>query len=483
MIEQVKKINNIYDLLALCSSYILNEIDNSPYEFATFDDEDYEYVYDAIETYCHEIRDKGSKAAFETLRNFIEDFILPRIDIEKCFAVVRYIDELVESEIQDKLLGTNGIVEYTSLNSQYLDMVRIIPKNMGALWSEGSERVKKNANGKYCLLRNRRECDCSVLDKETLNYMIWDKYKIAQYPMKIYHLDGKHSIAKHFYGRKQIVFGIVPFTSTSIDNILDMGYKGRTFHVKGMYKAAEEELRNRYKDIYKRSHKGDIDFLIFPEMLMTSGIMGSIESDGKSVSPQVIVNGSIWKDYVNKTIITDGNGNEIFSYCKKEPYKYKKNGMEYKEHLDRTKNKDYAVLEINGIGRIGVCICKDLLNQEVKMFHKYIGTDILIVPAYTKSMDLQSSAEELAKDFNCTVVVANACSAFAEDDYEKKAIGFVTMPAKNQTNRAVIEEIYSRNECINGCGNKCMGTIVVIDFLKTQRYSNIISFKLSKGRF
>ena len=81
-------------------------------------------------------------------------------------------------------------------------------------------------------------------------------------------------------------------------------------------------------------------------------------------------------------------------------------------------------MDIEGVGRIGIAICKDLLNEKVKLFHKYMGTDFLIVPAYTDSMDLQSSAQELSKEYNCVVIVANACSAVEKP--ESNRIGFLT---------------------------------------------------------
>ena len=52
MIEQLRKIDKIYDLLALCSSYILNMYSQTPYEFALFDDDEFDCVYDAVERYC-----------------------------------------------------------------------------------------------------------------------------------------------------------------------------------------------------------------------------------------------------------------------------------------------------------------------------------------------------------------------------------------------------------------------------------------------
>jgi predicted amidohydrolase len=188
---------------------------------------------------------------------------------------------------------------------------------------------------------------------------------------------------------------------------------------------------------------------------------------------------------MNRSIVTDGSGKEIFSYLKKEPYKLQKDQNEYKEYLDSSKNNEYIILEIDGIGRVGIGICKDLLSEDIKMFHKYIGTDILIIPSYTKSMDLQSSAEELSTEYNCVVVVANACSAFGEKNEKgiNNRIGFISLPAKCGTDRTRITKKYCKNECVDECECKCIGKIIAVDFYHTEKYNNTISYVIKESQF
>lgn len=485
MIEQLRKINKIYDLLALCSSYILNEYKKSCYEFALFRDDDYDSLYNAIDNYCCEIKRKGRRAAFNELRSYIIDFMLPKATVEKCYAVVRYIDELVEIEMGDRLLGGRHLIEYSTINEQYKDRVRVIPKMKGTFLERSDLQFKSVYNSKYSLFRNRRECACSVLDRETVNYMIWDKEHMDHYPMRIFHLDEKNPISKHFYEREKIVFGIVPFTNKFLEEIFDVRYQEKAFYIEQMYEDAEKELKERYKDIYNKCKTEDIDFLIFPEMLLTKDMIDSIRGKEKAISPQIIVNGSIWKDYVNQSIITDGNGEEIFRYCKKEPFMLQKGNMEYKEYLDQRKNKEYSIMEIEGIGRIGIGICKDLISEEVKLFHKYIGTNILIIPAYSKSMDLRASAEELSQEYNCIVVLANACSAFGENNKNEKSrrIGFISFPAKCKTDRAGIVQEYSKDECMKECDRGCVGKKISVNFYHTRQYDTGFSFDVVKTSF
>ncbi|MEY8391883.1 carbon-nitrogen hydrolase family protein [Lachnospiraceae bacterium] len=485
MLEQIRNIDNIYDLLAMCSSYILNELDGEKYEFALFNDDDYDQVYDAVQRYCCECRHKGSKSAFEELRDYLISFMGPESTVEKCFAVVKYIDELVEVEVSGSLLGGKHIIKYSSLNEQYDNRVRIIPKMKGTFLENGDLQFRCISGNEYSLFRDRRECACSILDSETVNYMIWDKQHIDDYPTFIYRFDKKSSVVKHFYERRKIVFGIVPFTDKSLKEILDVRYDNRAFYIQNMHMDAEQELKERYKSICSRCEQEDIDFLIFPEMLMTENIISAIQNKEKVLSPKIIVNGSIWKDYMNKSVITDGTGKEIFNYCKKQPYEYEDKNIKYREFLKKEKNRDYTILEIEGLGRVGVGICRDLINEKVKLFHKYMGTDLLIIPACTSSMDLQSSAENLSKEYNCVVVVANTCSALEgeREGDEANRIGFITLPAKNSTDRSNILRRYTRDVCAQECVHRCIGKKFIINFYQTKEYPEGTSYELEEAIF
>ena len=67
MIQQLEIIGTIYDLLALCSSYILNELKNESYEFELFNEDMYENVYNALNRYVCEEHERGERAAFDEL--------------------------------------------------------------------------------------------------------------------------------------------------------------------------------------------------------------------------------------------------------------------------------------------------------------------------------------------------------------------------------------------------------------------------------
>lgn len=121
--------------------------------------------------------------------------------------------------------------------------------------------------------------------------------------------------------------------------------------------------------------------------------------------------------------------------------------------MDTTINKEYIILEINGFARIGVCICKDLADENVLMFHKLMDTDILFVPAFSDSFQLKNDAKTMASKYNCLTVFANSCAAYCKHWSEDNGydIGFVMLPAKEETSSSYYIKNYTAQKCYENC--------------------------------
>lgn len=74
MLEKLKMINDIYDFMALCCSYIFNELECVPYNFGRFNENQYTEVEDAIFSYLDDKVETGRRYAFEQLKNFVEEY-------------------------------------------------------------------------------------------------------------------------------------------------------------------------------------------------------------------------------------------------------------------------------------------------------------------------------------------------------------------------------------------------------------------------
>lgn len=487
MLEAIKNTEDIYDLMALCCQYLFEKIQLEYYEFWKFDEEKYNNVYDMIEAYTLDIGDIGHKGAYSRLQRAIVYWLQSEITSEKCHAIVKYIDELVKFEIENYAEQTSGFWSYSTLNNKLKNDVRIIPKMKDTfLQNEEGEFILKDPDNKeYSLFREGGECYASCIDEITNNYMIWDKVHLESFPVTIIKPYENSLLGKHFYHRKKITIGIVPFTCKELNNILNIIYSGDTFSVEGMHQDACEELKCRYKNIYKRSLDKDIDFLIYPEMLMTEDIINSVFMEGTEKNgPKFIVNGSIWNDNSNRAIITDLFGNKVFTYYKKCSFKYKdnQNDKKYKEALNCNINKEYVVLEIDGYGRIGVCICKDLSDENVLMFHKLINTNILLVPAFSDSFLLKNDAKNMAAKYNCLTVFANSCAAYCKhwkqnDEYN---IGFVMIPAKIQTTNDCYMETYTAQKCYEFCEKECSCKMFTINFDTIKEYDDKMGIEIKQ---
>lgn len=478
LLDNLKRTERIYDLMALCCSYVLfmQEQKREIYDYELFEEDNYARVEAAFERYHSETERGREQEAFKELKEFLYNFLSPDITVEKCYAIIRFIDGTVAVEVPGK---PYGISVYSSLNEQYTDQIRIIPRPENTLLHRSGSAFGNIDGSGRDLFRNPRECRCNRLDRETEHFSVWDQKTIKDYPATIYHINKNNPVSDHFQDRKKIVFGMVPFTNKRLDEILRINYHARAFYIDGMYDEAEKELMNRYTDVLGRCSRKDIDFLVFPEMLMTESMVGL--ADNKTGLPRFIVNGSVCRDHTNECIISDGMGNRIFSYLKKEQYVYTdKNGITYRERLDHHRSRKYTILEIDGIGRVGIAICKDLINENVRLFHKFIGTSILIVPAFTKSMDLKSGAEDMSENYNCIVVMVNACSAVEDQTTERKT-GFLTIPAKKNTDRSKYTLEFCQGSCRQDCSAGCKGKIVTVNFFDISQENGFYHFRVEES--
>lgn len=468
MLNSLRCAKNIYDLMALCCVYIEKTLESRTV-LDDFEDDNYNNVYDAIDSYCIDREEYGREQAFEKLKKFVTNFFNHKVSVERCFAIVKYIDDLVEIEYPVRYVRIKDIEAYERLNSSFYDKVRIIPKNRNNFFSKHERILREQSGSEHDFFRKKREIFCSVIDEYMVNYAIWDESNLKKFPLKIYRMWENHYVTKHLQEISRLSFAILPLTNIEFDRCFEWQSQNKTFSIHKMKDDIEKQILEKYKFFLKEMSNKKIDFLIMPELMMSDYIINELISNEIAFA-NINVLGSVWKDDVNKTDIYSKEKEFLFSYCKKTPFIL--NG-EWKERLNSEKNKEYSILEIPHFGRVGIVICKDLLDENVKMFHKYMGTNILLVPAYTESMDLQSAAGELARDYHCIVVVANSCSAIQE-----KRIGFISLPAKNVSDRAELISMYCKEQCNEGCEQKCDGRIVTIDFTRSSDYEGDVSYLL-----
>lgn len=471
IINQIKNLKNMYDLLALCCLVTMQQ--KPDYDFNNVNIFKYaERLEEIFSIYDVECEREYKKRAFEHFKVRLKEYLEEGTEPDKLFAIALEIDNRIKPIVVEKHSTASKFLPYYALNKQYCNKICIIPRTINSFLDK--VQSVKNKEG-YSPLRERRENNQRGIDYKIKNYYIWDQQDIKNNPLTIYRVSKNSTLYSHFSNRMQISIGIVPLTCKNIENIFDIVCEQGKFEITGIKEKEKKFLSNRYENIYERTKGRELDFLIFPEMLMTDDILDYIKTFINK-NAFLTINGSIWKDGTNKSVLTDVQGEEVLSYLKKAWYIHKKDGKAYQEHLDTNKNKGYVILEIENYGRIGIAICKDLLSLSVREIYKRLNINLLFVPAYSHSLDLQSESRELAEQLNCIVVVTNSCGAL--EDVKGKDIGFLCLPAIREKDRDSIIKKYNNQCCYKNCNNGCEGKIFSIHFDKFLSYEGYSSFKV-----
>jgi len=480
MIHQIRNLKNIYDLMALCCEAVMLD---AQYDYNSGVAVKYMCeVNEIFAEYSAKCSHLSKRQAFEALKCGITEYLKKGADKDRIFAIVLVIDDREAPVVTERVTAAKSLIEYEALNIQYTDQVKIVPRKVDGFW----DRVQK-MKGKdgYPPLRKNREYNSRGIDYHLKNFYVWLKKEFDQKPVVLYRASKDSLLQQHFFGRMQISVGIVPLTKVHIKHIFEINCEDRKFEIKGLKRKEkagkqkdepEENLGKRYEEVYSRLAGRRLDFLLFPEMLMTEEILNKKEPP-KAGTAVLTVNGSIWKDCTNQSIMTDGQGKKILSHLKKGLFEYEneEDGKKYLEHLNQWENKGYSILEIENFGRIGIAICKDVLEPDIRAMYKRLNINILLVPAYSPSSDFHSEARELAEQIGCVVVMVNSCGAMKKQGAE---IGFICMPAKLGTERSSVIKIFDNQCCWGGCGNGCNDKTATIYFNQFIMYGDRTSFRV-----
>lgn len=476
-IKQIDSIHNLFDLMALCIGFLYQKIRNEDIDFWDIfnkcsNDLNME-VSTPLDIYMDNIKYDMENECLAALKRQLYEILTGSIDL--CGASICII--LWMDNHKEPTYGSNHVYTYTSLNIQF-DDIRIIPRFKENWLNEFSNKHK---TGDYELLRDSSLTNYPEIEKLICQYIIFDKEMIGRYTLKIIHLGMDHVFVKKLNERKKkrqtMSFALFPVLYTdfidylkikeSEDEVPSLQHM-RSFEILGMEISKEKYLKSRYEKIFERCRGKDIDFLVFPELMITENIFDEFRKHTNLKS--IIFWGSIWKNRENKCNITSPTGDILSSYSKKVGYEYKdkKSGKTYMEGITMKKPAEYVIIDVEGVARIGICICRDLTFEQAREIFKYVETNILIVPAYSPSRDLYGYAEELAKLNRCIVFTVNSCSAFYDPEAPNKSCketGFVVMPAKQgKSSRAVYKRVYGNEDCVSNCGAYCTGKLFTLDF-------------------
>lgn len=486
-LEQINNINNLFDLMALCMNYVLMEIDQQEVDIMNVlnsYDSKCEKIINSLSIYKMEKEIDIEYKCLERLKKqLINSLSIEEKIINQCVYIIMWVDDNCEPTYEN-----DEICTYEALNNQFDNKIRIIPRmnnridDFSCKFSDekGQEAFRKD----YPV---RKSFYTGIVCK----YIILDETFLENYKVQIHHLGYKNAFVQKTKNKQTLSFAVFPVLNDKFSEYFKVNKlkakKKNYFEIDGMYEGKEKVLKQRYDEIFNNCNSENIDFLIFPEMLMTESILDDLQ--GHKQENWIVFWGSIWKNMTNRCIVTGKGGQAILSYDKKIGFELKEEDEKgkriYLEHLkEKIKKTPYDLLDIEGIGRVGICICRDLTFQEVSNLHTYLETNILIVPTFSESMDIYTGAEELVKKEKCMVILANSCSAYYDKKHKKNTItelGFFVAPAKKKNARSVYKEVYGNIQCMNECAKACKGILFMVNFAKKMEEDDLLTIDIKKA--
>lgn len=252
--------------------------------------------------------------------------------------------------------------------------------------------------------------------------------------------------------------GISHFTSSMI---LDDVVKENRFSVKGIID--EDKQLKKLKRILSKMEKKGVNVAVFPEMLFTTNMIEPIQEHLIDISEnlKLVVLGSIWEDRTNRSVMLTGNGKEVHTQFKLNPFHksddFSRKGVNEDLSLE---NRVLKLLDIRGFGRISNIICVDLITEELDHSLKTIGVSFYFSPIYTTTItSMKQYASSRFANFGSLTFVANCCKKPVEEG--KRVTSFV-MEDKSRTK--------DLNNCLHRGSKECMtdGCFELITYRKKQ---------------
>ncbi|XMB72252.1 hypothetical protein RJI07_09120 [Mycoplasmatota bacterium WC30] len=311
------------------------------------------------------------------------------------------------------------------------------------------------------------------INEDLNNYVIVKNSELKDFKYRVISYNDMRYI-KNLTSDKKIQFTFVPFIKEKFREYfeVDENLKTGDFSVIGpLNEEKNSELLERYKKTLYEVYNSGVypEFVIFPEMILTDDIVYNLPKiiEGLDLKKSsLILAGTHWKDNKNTAYLYNHKGSLIASQNKYFAFDYKtKAGYKMVERINNS-NDDHIlnILDIEGIGRIAIFICKDLKSDEYLNLLRLVNVDMVFAPSYSESNDVLSEVNNLAENYLCTTVFLNACSS------GKKDIGRIVLPnkttelpnSKEKTVRSSETRKIERKDC-RDCTSFCEGIDFTLD--------------------
>jgi len=506
--KELESARNIYDIMAICYAHIIEDKNfdiNNVYDKSTMD------IFNKILNKYLEDKQFSPCYAFKYLKQAILISLNYKpLSTTEYYCLLISIDSCEIYNYRNSTYLDDQFKTYKSLNEIYNKKIKIYPVLLSNYREDFNSIYKEEYKNNY--LRERKKYDSLSVNSKLKSYIIFDD----DYNITIHELIEYEDFINRIYNKKELRIAICPILNTNLHDIFNITYtENMKFNINNMKDNIEGKIIERCNQFIENL-SDNIDFLIFPEMLMTEKIINSIISKLHEQDIKFVFCGSVWENR-NNICHVFYESMEIFQYYKKIPFDLKYSEDDFKTIIKNCSNVEQKclldsflfshdfkekiifsehlihdcnihVIDINNFGRILTYICKDIDDDCYMNLTRILQGDFIILPACNPSNDLTNNAATLSERYHCTTIMCNTCSSLKhleenidslnEKIENKNKIGFIITPSKDNTTRSHRKIFYTFNEECRNCDSFCNGRIFNIDLEELFFENNIVSLNV-----
>ncbi len=228
------------------------------------------------------------------------------------------------------------------------------------------------------------------------------------------------------------------------------------------------------EEIWKKiitAAENNCDMIVFPEILGNSETPDNISKRLRAMSsgeqkkmPSLIILPSVWENNMNTVTVLDRSGNVVCCQSKQKPYLKEHDGGVFLESIKT--NMVVNILHYEGIGRIGILICKDFIaTKYMEQLMRCFKLTLIIVPSNsTGSYDFRQSFDLCAHD-DCNVIWINTCAAMKKGKESNfRNIGYVRKRIGRYDDDS--QKLCEMPVCDGAFGGNCSGDCIYFETIR-----------------
>lgn len=439
LIESIKTTYNIIDFITVVYCYLLKfDLNTIRKRYnKNFNESNVQKmrneVYDAFSNLFFE---EGNDKEYLSFEYFKDSFlIIININVENvdllCYETLITFDK---NYTHEEVTFNSYLTKQGPLNTVLSDKLKF--------YNKPPKRYNANYLEEYKIRIGRQTSisDTNSIINELKNFEIIQTNQMFGYNTNIYKYNGSFLFT-------QLTFGIVP---VDVKQHIEMELLQKEKLINIKYKEFRKNvLMRKLKETLEMMEKDGVDIAVFPELFLFPEMIYDIKKYlicNRFENLKLILTGSDWFNKKNTSHLISSKGSYLLSHTKKMPYDKYKNEEKYTENI--ICDNEINLIDIDGLGRIGCLICKDVLSDNLNhLYTSSFQTNIVFVSACTsQTVAMYNKAQSDATTKAVSTIMCNASSLVEYINDENNLLCYICVPKAENKHLEVKSHVQNKEE-------------------------------------